>query len=57
MDLVIILQSANLERAAFGRVKNQEAAQDSLAVCRHVEWYTVFPSQNTLPQFLNKTRW
>lgn len=45
---------ANLKWAAFGRVKNQEATQDSFTVCRHVERYTVFPSQNTLPQFLRK---
>lgn len=47
---------ADLEWAAFGRVKNQEAAQDSFTVCRHVERYTVLPSQNTLTQFLNTTQ-
>lgn len=44
--------AAHLQRAALGRVEDQEAAQDSLAVCRHVEGHAIFPPQNTLPQLL-----
>lgn len=45
----------HLQRAALGRVEDQEATQDSLAVSRHVEGHTIFPPQNTLSQLLNTT--
>lgn len=45
----------HLQRAALGRVEDQEATQDSLAVSRHVEGHAIFPPQNTLSQLLNTT--
>ena len=55
MRVCVVECLPNLQGAAFGRVEHQEAAQDSLAVRRHVEGHTILPPQNTLSQLLNTT--
>lgn len=37
----VVVFPAHLQRAALGRVENQEAAQDSLTVCGHIEGHAV----------------
>lgn len=45
----------HLQWAALGRVEDEEAAQDSLTVCGHVEGHAILPPQNALPQLLHTT--
>lgn len=45
-------RGTHLQGAALGRIEHQEAAQDGLAVCGHVEGDAVLASQHSLPQLL-----
>ena len=44
----------HLESTPLGRVEHQEALEEVLAVCGHVEGDAVLPSQHALPQLLQK---
>lgn len=44
----------HLESTPLGRVEHQEAFEEVLAVCGHVEWDAVLPSEHTLPQLLHR---
>lgn len=44
----------HLESTPLGRVEHQEAFEEVLAVCGHVERDAVLPSEHTLPQFLQR---
>lgn len=43
---------SNLEVHSLCRVEDQELLQEVLTVCRHVERYSVLPSQHTFSEFL-----
>ena len=42
----------HLESTPLGRVEHQEAFEEVLTVCGHVERDAVLPSEHTLPQLL-----
>lgn len=44
----------HLESTPLGRVEHQEAFEEVLAVCGHVERDAVLPSEHTLPQLLQR---
>ncbi len=44
----------HLESTPLGRVEHQEALEEVLAVCGHVERDAVLPSEHTLPQLLQR---
>lgn len=44
----------HLESTPLGRVEHQEAFEEVLAICGHVERDAVLPSENALPQLLQR---
>ena len=53
---VCVCVKTYFQAASLRGVEDKELLQQVLAVSGHVEGDTIFPSQNTLPQFLRKVQ-